>query len=99
SLADSAVNGEPYPWTLVQLKDHGVDNEALQRLQRCGWFVKTRDDRVQIFNDRLLNWAVAQALFSALQSNKRTPSDVFTQASEINKTEGRSGKLFLGYVA
>lgn len=98
SLADAVLRGETYPWTLTQLREMGVDNAALGRLERCGWLVRTNDNRVRIFHDRLLNWAVAQALFSAIQSGKRSPNDVITQVAELSKTGGRVGEVVLGYV-
>ncbi|MDB5389523.1 MAG: hypothetical protein JWM11_5169, partial [Planctomycetaceae bacterium] len=37
ALAERILNDEPYPWTLYQLKDAGIDNATLMRLERCGW--------------------------------------------------------------
>ena len=98
SLADAVLRGEPYPWTLRQLTDCGVDNESLSRLERCGWLVRTPDGRSRIFHDRLLNWAVAETLVSLIRSGKRSLANVITQVGELNKADGRIGTVFLGYV-
>lgn len=98
NLAERVMNGEPYPWTLSQLDANRVGNEALVRLERCGWLVRTSDGRVRIFHDRLLNWAVAQSLFSAIQSGQRSAIDVINQIAELSNADGRIGRVYLGYV-
>ncbi len=97
-LVEAVLRGETYPWTLRQLLDSGVDNEAVRRLERCGWLVRTSDNRIRIFHDRLLNWAVAETLVSLIRSGKHSLADVITQVGELNKADGRIGTVFLGYV-
>ncbi len=98
SLAESVLNGEPYPWTHQQLLDSQIDNASLQRLDRCGWLTRIGADRIRVFHDRLLNWAVAQALFSSLQNGKRSTDDFVIQVAELNRREGHAGQVYLGYV-
>lgn len=98
SLADTVLNGEHYPWTLQQLLDCGIDNGTLQRLERCGWLTRIGDNRIRVFHDRLLNWAVAQSLFSSLQSGRRSVDDFVVQVAELNRRDGHAGQFFLGYV-
>jgi len=56
-------------WDASHLADHGVENEVLLRLERTGWLIR-RGKSWQIFHDRLLNWAIAQALLSDLRAKK-----------------------------
>ncbi len=98
SLAESVLNGEPYPWSYQQLLEANIDDAWLQRLERCGWLSRVGADRFRVFHNRLLNWAVAQSLFSSLRNGKRTVDDFVVQVAELNRREGRSGQVFLGYV-
>ena len=98
SLADTVLDGEPYPWTNQQLLDCGIDNATLQRLERCGWLTRIDANRIRVFHDRLLNWAVAQSLFASLQSGKRSVDDFVVQVAELNRRDGHAGQMFLGYV-
>jgi hypothetical protein len=98
ALAERVVAGEPYPWTFQQLALQGVDDAKFARLEKCGWLVRTADGRAEVFHDRLLNWAAAQAYFGALRSGRKTIGDVATEVAAISKGEGRVGRLFLGYV-
>jgi hypothetical protein len=61
-LALSVLNGDNYPWTPGQIHTAGLSNEALSRLCRVGWLQPVSSDHYQIWHDRLLNWAVAEAV-------------------------------------
>lgn len=98
SLAGSVLDGESYPWSYQQLLEAGIDDASLQRLERCGWLSRVGADRFRVFHNRLLNWAVAQSLFSLLRNGKRTVDDFVVQVAELNRREGRSSQMFLGYV-
>lgn len=97
SLAEAVLRGDPYPWTFEQLREHGIDNDALARLERCGWLART-EDGARMSHDRLLNWAVAEALCSSIRSGNRTHDAVVDQITQISKGDGRLGSVFLGYV-
>lgn len=98
SLAERVLNGEQYPWDYRQLLSPGIDDAFFQRLERCGWLARVGDDHIRVYHDRLLNWAVAQSLFSSLRKGKRTVDDFVVQVAELNRREIRSGHVFLGYV-
>lgn len=97
SLAEAVLRGDPYPWTFQQLQEHRIDNAALARLERCGWLART-EDGARISHDRLLNWAVAEALCSSMRTGKRTHDAVADQITQISSGDGRIGNVFLGYV-
>jgi hypothetical protein len=59
--------GSSYPWTIRQCRDAGLESQAITRLARIGWLVR-ENDRVAIRHDRLLNWAVAEALACRVMS-------------------------------
>lgn len=98
SLLERVLNGEPYPWNYQQLLEAGIDDAALQRLERCGWLSRFGADHIRVFHNRLLNWAVAQTLFSSLRNGQRTVDDFVIQVAALNRHEGRTGQPNLGYV-
>lgn len=97
-LSERVLSGEPYPWTSRQLLSPEIDDASLQRLERCGWLRRAGDDGLRIFHDRLLNWAVAQSLFTSLRIGKRTVDDFVVQVAELSRREGQYGQVYLGYV-
>jgi hypothetical protein len=88
SLASAVLACLPYPWTPQQVSDHEIDNECLDRLERCGWILRTTDRRFRIFHDRLLNWAVAQSLWSAVGRGAMTIAQLLLQLADIWRRHG-----------
>ncbi len=95
SLALRVIDGEPYPWSNSFLLSLQVDNEVLNRLETCGWFARSQN-RWHIFHERLLNWAVAQALYELVRSRTNSVDEVFVRMAEH---ERKNPNTFLGYVA
>jgi HEAT repeat protein len=61
-LALTLLDTEPhYPWTWEQLENAGVTGEVRLRLERAGWWIRN-DEGVEVWHDRLLSWAVAEAI-------------------------------------
>ncbi|MEN9403456.1 MAG: hypothetical protein RL091_2159, partial [Verrucomicrobiota bacterium] len=52
----------PYPWPAEVLRMAGVTDEIRNRLERIGWLRRVGDDQAEVWHDRLLNWAVAEAV-------------------------------------
>lgn len=63
TLASTMLMTEtPYPWTSNVLQSVGIDDAAQSRLEKIGWLQRLDDNRVQVWHDRLLNWAVAESV-------------------------------------
>lgn len=61
-LAQTLLDPEPvYPWTREQLEQAQVTDEARLRLEEAGWWT-CKDDRYEVWHDRLVSWALAEAI-------------------------------------
>lgn len=96
-LARSIREGSPYPWSQRQLRDAGIDNDALKRLQRIGWLVAT-GDRYQVFHDRLLQWAVARSLCSDLCDGEITAESLVDIVADQTRPASVHRQISLGYI-
>jgi hypothetical protein len=67
-LALGVMNGDNYPWTVGQLHTAGVRDDVLSRLCRVGWLQPAPPTHFQVWHDRLLNWAVAEAVCEQYQT-------------------------------
>jgi hypothetical protein len=91
-----------YPWSCRQLFDAGFDAEALQRVERSGWMrsvIDSRERKFEIAHDRLLNWAVAEALVEELRERHFTPNQLADKLQAFLKGALGMGGRFLGFVA
>jgi hypothetical protein len=59
-----------YPWTVATLREVDRDDAAWKRLESIGWLRGLAEDHVEIWHDRLLNWAVAEALIAQRKTNQ-----------------------------
>lgn len=96
-LAGSLLEGAPYPWSKEQIARASLDNAAVVRLQRVGW-LRAAGDCLEVWHDRLLNWAVAKSLAEAVR-RRRIDSEALCRLVrplfEAHRThQGRN----LGYV-
>lgn len=84
-LAGTLLNaGTPYPWTSNVLQGVGIDDAAQKRLEKIGWLQRHDDGRVQVWHDRLLNWAVAESVVGRFRSGDLTSEqlvEMFTALS------------------
>ncbi len=69
-LALDLLTKKPYPWRAEQLIEAGLSDQAAERLCSVGWLRKTGRGSYEIPHDRLLNWAIAEALVSARDQNQ-----------------------------
>ena len=68
-LALTLLEPQPaYPWPAAMLDALHVDDEARARLEASGWLKKVGEDGAEVWHDRLLNWAVAQAVAEVCRS-------------------------------
>jgi hypothetical protein len=87
-----------YPWTQTALKNADVDDEAQKRLEAIGWLRRLDDGRVEIWHERLLNWAVAEALIEQRQDNRISTTDLGAWLAKFQRYSERFAGRFLGYV-
>lgn len=74
ALAGTLVAGKShYPWRIAELRAAGLDDPAILRLEQVGLLRRPVPDRIQFAADRMLNWAVAEALADRIQSNDLSP--------------------------
>jgi len=59
-----------YPWIPKAVQEAGIDDEAQKRLESIGWLRRLEDGRVEVWHDRLLNWAVAESLIGQWQAKQ-----------------------------
>ncbi len=97
-LARSLLCDTTYPWTGEQLEKEGLGNEAVTRLSRIGWLRSVGKGRFEIWHDRLLNWAVAEAMVAAFQAGEMAPEWLITQAVDLLSGQNTYGGRHLGYV-
>ncbi len=65
-----------YPWPQSVCESCGVSSEMQRRLESVGWLRRTEDDRVEVTHDRLLNWAVAEALVAKRVARELSADDL-----------------------
>lgn len=99
SLVLSLAEGGHYPWTSAQLSANRFSDQDRCRFESKGWLVRIDDgDRAKVWHDRLLNWAIAEALFHERASNQLDQDgfvDKVLACSEM-EVESRPGRL--GYL-
>lgn len=62
-LALRLVDDGTYPWHGETLAACGIDDAMRRRLEQIGWLQRPADDdRAEVWHDRLLNWALAEAI-------------------------------------
>lgn len=75
----------PYPWPAEVLRVAGVTDEIRNRLERIGWLRRVGDDQAEVWHDRLLNWAVAEAVAEKWRS---VPAEVDPLLDLLRKHAG-----------
>lgn len=61
--ANLVLESQPtYPWQLETILASGIDEATQKRLQAIGWLRISPSGVVEVWHDRLLNWAVAAGL-------------------------------------
>ena len=90
-----------YPWPGLIVRNAGVDGHNQKWLERKGWLNALAGGQIEIWHDRLLNWAVAEALIEYRRCGKYDLGEItrlITQLSfKKDEAEHISGKV-LGYL-
>lgn len=97
-LALGVLNGDHYPWTVCQLREAAMNDDGLARLCRAGWLQHTPPDRYQVWHDRLLNWAVAEAICEQYHSRAMDLPTVCARLRCLYLTPWQGVARPLGYV-
>ncbi len=84
--------GSSYPWTWNQLRDVGVDPETRERLERTGWWTRN-DEGVEVWHDRMLSWALAEAL-----AEQKTVDDIASRLNIDRRPESLRIRRILAYL-
>lgn len=91
--------GSVYPWPRRIVEQVGIKDDAPQRrLESLGWLRRRTDDRVEVWHDRLLNWAVAEFLVEQRQSQESDTATLGAWLARLHGNEERFAGRFLGYV-
>jgi hypothetical protein len=97
-LALGVLNGDNYPWTVGQLHAAGVSDDVLSRLCRAGWLQPALPSHYQVWHDRLLNWAVAEAVCEQYQTRALDLPGLCTRLRQLFSSPSDGVARPLGYV-
>ncbi len=76
-LADTLLETpDTIQWPVPQLDQLNVDSATRMRLQRLGWLRNDSDGRAEFTHQRLMNWAVAEAIVDRLRLDRWTSQQV-----------------------
>jgi hypothetical protein len=87
-----------YPWSAPTLLSFGLDSDAIRRLTRIGW-LKRDGTRIRVWHDRLLNWAVAEALADEFLVAGDQSLPLIREVLDPASKSRPFGTVGLGYVA
>ncbi len=90
--------GAVYPWPRGVVAQVGIDEATQRRLESLGWLRRRADGRVEVWHDRLLNWAVAEFLVEQRQSQEGDTATLGAWLARLHDYEMRFAGRFLGYV-
>ncbi len=93
-LASLLPEGEDYPWTLSRLRAFGIGEIDFQRLRNTHLVRLTHGDRtVELWHDRLLQWAIAEGLVTGLRAKRLTSENLQAQV-RICLESDQAGRRF-----
>jgi hypothetical protein len=88
-----------YPWSSSVVERAGIDDAAQRRLEGLGWLRHRTDGHVEVWHDRLLNWAVAEFLVEQRQSKVIDSATLGAWLARFHHQEERFAGKFLGYIS
>ena len=102
ALAGRLTSGQSnYPWRVPELYAVGLDDKAILRLEQVGLLRRPVPDRIVFSADRMLNWAVAEALAERIQAEDLTPAQAEALLNSVKSLETKQKERIgnrLGYV-
>ncbi|MDD1752884.1 MAG: hypothetical protein LUQ38_07340 [Methanotrichaceae archaeon] len=90
--------GTSYPWTYETLQKLGMSNDTRARVEAVGWLQCLENGDVQMWHDRLLNWAVAEALVEARRTGLITTDELGDKLAACLSSKSEYSGKSLGYV-
>lgn len=88
-----------YPWSQSECVRCGASSEVQRRLESIGWLRRLDDNRVEVTHDRLLSWAVAEAIVAKRISQELSVEEVARQLSAFcDRTFWSASGRMLAYV-
>lgn len=101
-LAHGLLSGAGhYPWTMDDAHDAGLSDRAILRLEEVGLLRRPTPDRMIFSEDRMLNWAIAEAAAHKVLDNALSPLDADALLASIDELKTASDEVLgsrLGYV-
>jgi hypothetical protein len=92
-IARTALAEEQHPVTLAAVVAAGITSQRIDRLQAVGW-LRRNAQTVSVWHDRLLNWAVAEALVADYADD---PNALAARIAYCARSQ-EGGEVRLGYV-
>ncbi len=87
-----------YPLNYTQRKKAGLNDEVLGRLEKVGLLRRVRRGDVEVWHDRILNWAVAEWLIDQRRAGDMQLSELQELLSQMFGNERAFAGKRLGYV-
>jgi hypothetical protein len=87
-----------YPWPQHVWQGVGLSDEALHRLESIGWLRRGRRGDVEIWHDRLLNWAVAEWLIDQRRAHQIERSELAAILCRMYQNQPTFAGKRLGYM-
>jgi hypothetical protein len=87
-----------YPWTADVVRSLNFDDQACRRMETIGWLRRLPDGKFEVPHDRLLNWAVAEALIAQRDARQISSVEVGVQLVECSRPLRTFAGRSLGYV-
>jgi hypothetical protein len=87
-----------YPWPQDFWRECGLSDKALLRLESIGWLRRGRRGDVEIWHDRLLNWAIAEWLIDQRRTHQPEKSKLAELLCRMYQNRPEFAGKRLGYV-
>lgn len=99
-LIAATLDGGSYPWSQQQLIDASIDSDSVKRFERSGWMHtidRSSGPHFEISHDRLLNWAVAEALVDRLRESRHSADSIGQRLHDYFTGQSTLGGRNLGF--
>lgn len=99
ALAVTALDKDVrYPWTSETLLNQGIQADTRKRFEEVGFLRRTNSLALEVWHDRLLNWAVAEGLFHKCLSGEYSGEQLYSIISRLSTPFSASPFWRLRYV-
>jgi len=98
ALARGVLEGKPHPSPRIARSDAGLDDSAFGRLEAVGWLQRSEGGEAAFAHDRLLNWAVAEALAQRFWHKELSVEELGSILVKCGMSSARHFRRWLRYV-